>query len=99
MEDFERFVRSPAEVFGREPRAGDVLCEYEVDPEDASSLDKALRQVEIDEELIRLLKHAAEFWINGKNPYAVALAEARAVPDSVAVLEGDDGGIIYPVCP
>lgn len=39
--------------------------------------------------------------ISGKDPYDVTFAEARAYAgsDAVAMLEGDDGGEVYVVCP
>lgn len=38
-------------------------------------------------------------WIAGKNPYECSLNDARAYPDSIVVLEGDDGGETYVVSP
>lgn len=90
-----------AEVFGREPRAPDVTCIFEVVAVSADVLEEALYRVRRHWELRSLLKTASERWIDMTNPYRTTLAQARADPsiDVIAMLEGDCGGQTYVVCP
>jgi hypothetical protein len=106
-------TREEADVYARDiwitpsiwghPRRSpqDVISVVEMASADASGLDRALRCVRENDRLREQLKHVYEVWIDGRNPYAVTLAEARAYPgpDAVAMLEGDSGGQTYVVCP
>jgi hypothetical protein len=99
---YESDVRNSSAIWGHEQREPqDVRCVFVITADDPNAVNEALLRLNRDHELRRLLRYISECWIDGTNPYRTTLAAARAFPsdDVVATLEGDDGGVIYLICP
>lgn len=79
----------------------DVIELVEVGSDGDAAVARWLNRLSEDSQIREKALHIHRYWIAGKNPYDVSLAEARAYQgsDAIAMLEGDDGGQTYVVCP